>query len=343
MKKVKMVYGWILFSVIVQFIVLSYLNFIYLPGRGAVKATLYEEDAVQIKNRSMKLPKDVKDVTVSFDGLYTAWISGNKLVISDVVSGKTIKELSPPGGSFTFFRWLPDRDMLIYSIKEPDNKKGRVRISTYDIGPELERSYPDIKGLPEGSETIDIELSPLTNVVYPMIKTSETRARIYKFDIMDNLSLIMKTDLTTVIKETMYSDRLIYQTSDGKIKIRNGKNGKTSLIPVKNANLLLEVDDRDFIYAAITDDRGEITEIYFGKEGQEADEWSIIKPDKPLNAEDIFVTPRGAIYANDIQKREVYALDGTETAGYSGNLLTVLDDYVVSVDGDKLVFIVLKK
>lgn len=343
MKKIKMVYGWILFSVIMQFLVLSYMNFIYLPGRGAVKATIYEENAVPVKNRSLKLPKEARNVTVSFDGLYAAWISGDKLVIADVDSKKTIKELNTSGGSFTFFRWLPDRDMLIYSIKEPDNKKGHVRISTYDIGPELERSYPDIKGLPNDSETIDIELSPLTNVIYPMIKTSKTRARIYKFDIMDNLSLIMKTDLTTIIKETMYTDRLIYQTSDGKIRIRNGKTGKTSLTPVKNANLLLAVDDRDFIYAAAADDKGEITAIYSGKEGQKADEWEIIKPERPLSAADIFVTAEGAIYAADTQKREVYALEGTETAGYSGNLLTVLDNYVVSIDGDKLVYKALEK
>ena len=104
--------------------------------------------------------------------------------------------------------------MLIYSIKEPEGITGRVRISTYDISAELDRSYPDIKNLPSGSEIIEIELSPLTNIVYPMIKTSSSRARIYKFDIMDNLSLIMKTDLSTIIKETMYSDRLIYQTAE---------------------------------------------------------------------------------------------------------------------------------
>ena len=343
MKKLKMVYGWILFSVLVQALVLSYINFIYLPGRGAVKATVYEDKAAALKNRSFKLPDGAKNVTVSFDGLYAAYNNSNKLYIVDLDRKKTIKELNPSKETFTYFRWLPDRDMLIYSVKEPDGKNGQVRISTYDIGPELDRSYPDIKGLPEGSGIIDIELSPLTNIVYPMIKTSDTRARIYKFDIMDNLKLIMKTDMDTVIKETMYADRLIYQTSDGKISIRNGKTGKTVLLPVKAAKRLIAVDDNDFIYAAASDENGMYKVIYSGREGQKESEWETIKPERPLAPENVFVTAEGSLYEANRQEREIRNIEGTAVTGYKGELLTVLDSYVVSLDGNKLVLKLLEK
>ena len=343
MKKLKMIYCWILISVLLQAAMLSYVNFIYLPGRGAVKATMYEAETAAVKNRSFKLPEEVRDVMVSFDGLYVAFRQENDLVIVDLASRKTVKTLKPSGGVFTYFRWLPDREMLIYSTKEPEGKSGQVCISTYDIGPELERSYPNIKNLPKDSEVIDIELSPLTNIVYPMIKISKTKAKIYKFDIMDNLKFIMSSGITTIIKETMYTDSLIYQSSDGIIRIRNGKTGKTSTIPVKEAKLLLATDDNDFIHTASLDENKKITAIITGKTGQKALEWETVKLEQPLSSTDVFITAEGAIYRADKQKKEIHSLAGADVTEYQGELLTVLDHYVVSMDGNKLILRTLKK
>lgn len=343
MKKLKMVYLWILISVIVQVVVLSYVNFIYLPGRGTVKATMYEGEAAALKDRSFKLPKDANAVTVSFDGLYAAFKNGDKLVISDLDTGRTVKTLDPAGRSFTFFRWLPDREMLIYSVKEPDGKSGQVRISTYDIGPELDRSFPVIKSLAENSEVMDIVLSPLTNIVYPMIKTSDTKARIYRFDIMDNLKFVMSTSVSTDIFETMYTDSLIYQAPEGDIRVLNGKTGRTGRLPVKQATKLLATDDNDFIYAAATDKNGRLTAIHTGKADQKAEEWDTVTLEKPLEAENVFITPQGGIYSADPAARQIHALEGTGATEYQGELMAVLDDYVVSMNGNKLILKLLKK
>lgn len=343
MKKLKMIYCWILISVLLQAAVLSYINFIYLPGRGAVKATMYEVEAAAVKNRNINLPDGTMDVTISFDGLFVAYMQGNELVIADIDKKKIIKKLNPSGGSFTYFRWLPDRDMLIYSVKEPEGKSGQVRISTYDIGPELERSYPNIKSLPVGSEIINIELSPLTNIVYPMIKINKTQVKIYKFNIMDNLKYIMTKGISTIIKETMYTDNLIYQSSDGKIRVRDGKTGKISQIPVKEGKLLLDIDDKDFIYTAAIDENGGLTAIFSGKISQKAAEWETIKLEQPLLATDVFITAEGAIYAANKQRKTIHAIESTDITDYQGELLTVLDSYVVSRDGNKLLLRILKK
>lgn len=341
MRKLRMVFKWILLSILLQTAVLAYFNFIYLPNRGKYRATAYAEDSAPVKNRSFVLPEGAGEVSVSFDGLYAAYKKGKSVVIADIDKRKNIKELNPAGGSITYYRWLPDREMLIYAVKEPGGEKGRVRIATYDIGPELERSYPDIKNLPGGSEVINIELSPLTNIVYPVIKTSSTRARIYRFDIMDNLTLIMKTDLTTVIKETMYTDNLVYQPAGGKISIRNGKTGKTLQAPLKEAVLLLSVDGYDYIYAAGIDENGMAAAIYYGKAGQKEDEWKRIGLPEAVKAEDIFVTANGSVYAADRKAKTITDLENPARTEYKGELLTVLDDYSVSLDGNKLLLRVL--
>ena len=348
MKKLQMIYKWILISVILQTTILAYINYVYLPNRGQFRTTMFEIEAAPVKNRSFSLPKGAEDVRVSFDGLYAAYRLGEKLEIADLDRKKAIKSFDAGEGEFSYYRWLPDREMLIYSIKEPEGKSGRVRISTYDIVPELDRSYPDIKNLPEGSKVIGIELSPLTNIVYPKIQTSDTRARIYKFDIMDDLDLIFKTDLTTIIKETMYTDNLVYQQEGKKISIRNGSSGKTANVPVKEAGLLLAVDDNDFIYAGGVDESGKITAVYYGKAGQKADEWKALKPGKAAAKEDIYITADGAVYTADRAKNSVTCLKSADDSEsreteFEGELLTVLDNYVVSIDGSKLIMRVIKK
>lgn len=343
MKKLRKMFSWILLSAFLQTVVLAYINFIYLPGRGAFRATLYEMDAPAVKNRSFKLPEGADGVAASFDGLYAAYRVGDELEIADIDKKQIINRLKAPGGKITYYRWLPDREMLIYSVKEPNGKSGLVRISTYDIGPGLDRSYPDIKNLPEGSETIDIVLSPLTNVVYPMIKTSKTRARIYKFDIMDNLTLVMKTDLTTIIGETMYSDNLIYQRTGEKIQILDGRTGKTSQAPVKEVVTLIAVDNSDYVYAVSTDGAGSVNSVYYGRCGQKEADWNKAVLKRPSQAEDIFITAAGSIYVADRQRKTVIRPDGTVAAKYQGELLTVIDDYVAAKDGNKLMLTVLEK
>lgn len=342
MKTFKRIYRWILLSVIIQTALLAYVNYVYLPGRGAFRATAYEAQAVAVKNRSYKLPDDASGIKVSFNGLHIAYMLDDSLEIVDTDSKKIIKKLKPSGGTFSYYRWLPDREMLIYTIKEPEGKSGRVRISTYDIGPGLDRSYPDIKSLPEGSTVIDLQLSPLTNIVYPMIQSSDTRVRIYQFDIMDDLELIMKADLGMIIRETMYDDNLIYQPVGEKIIVRNGRTGKKTGLPIKGAALLLAVDDLDFIYVSSTDEAGKVETIHYGKLDHKAEEWKSAKPVKPIAAEDIFVTPLGAIYAADRHDKTIRNLKGGSSMEYQGELLTVTDNYVVTTDGNNLELKVLK-
>ena len=263
----------------------------------------------------------------------------------------------------------------------------------------------------------------MTNIVYPMIKTSNTRARVYRFDIMDNLSLIFKTDLTTIIKETMYTDNLVYQLAGERISVRNGHTGKTIYIPVKEANLLLDIDGSDVLYAGAADQSGSVTEIYYGSigaesvgtkaagtgksggaaasgtkaadagksggaaasgtkaagvgksgseaasgtraAGSEADGWDSIQLSRPVAADDIIITADGTVYIADRQNGIVECIkhsngrkdlpggtsggqDGTaqhnhKPIKYKGQLLTMLDRYIVYLDDNDLVLRTLEK
>ncbi len=334
MKGLARIYKWIVLAVLFQVFVFSYLEFVYLPNRGAVKATAFELPDTAVKSRSIKIPADAKGACVSFDGSYAVYLQGEKLVVADTKNGKNLKTLNASGGEFSFYRWLPDRDMLIYSIKEPEGKKGQVMISTFDLRPDLERSYPNITGLPAGSSVTEIELSPLTNVVYAMVKTGETRIKVYKYNIMDNLTSVMNASVKAVFKETLYSDNLVYQEPGKRVTIRSGKNGKSTYIPVKGNFQLLALDDEDNIYAGELDDSGKITAVHYGK--ADSKEWKKTALDAPFSPSEVVVTPGGSIYT--ISGDEKFIRDRTDGSQftYEGELLEVLDDYIVSKDDGRL-------
>lgn len=336
MKKMARIYKWIIVSVLLQAFVLSYLNFVYLPNRGNIKSTMYEFGDDNIKDRSVGLPSGARDIKVSYNGLFAAYIDGGNLKIVDIEKRKNIKTLEPSDGEFTFFRWLPDRDMLIYSSGTSSKSQSQVSISTYETGTALDRSYPKIKGLPVGSATSDIELSPLTNVVYVLIRTGESHTRLYKYNIMDNLSFIMKAGAGFQIKETAYNDILFYQDGEGKVKKRDGKSGKSSTVSQDSNARLLAVDSDDRAYTGSLNGEGKITDIIFGKSDQDSKEWDKLELKIPALPEDVFITPDGSVYTANRADAKIVKPDGSTAGSFKGELLEVLDDYTVSLNGSKL-------
>ena len=337
MKRIVRIYKWIVLAVLFQVLVFSYMEFVYLPNRGAVKATAFEFSEDEVKSKSIKIPADAQGALVSYDGSYAVYLQGARLIVADIKKGgRVCKTLNASGGEFSFYRWLPDRDMLIYSIKEPDAKKGQVRISTFDVGPGLERSYPKITDLPEGSMITDIELSPLTNVVYAMVKTGETRIKVYKYNIMDDLDFIMNMGIKAVFKETAYSDSLIYQEAGGKITVRSGKTGKKTYLPVKGSLQLLDVDAEDNIYAGQLDDAGKIIAVHCGKADKGSKEWKKTETGAPLALSEVVITPDGSLYRVSGKDRTILDMVDGSKFSYEGELLEILDDYIISKDDRRL-------
>jgi hypothetical protein len=342
LKSIRRIYRWIIISVFFQVALLSYINFFYLPGSRDVKATMIETDQDTKTSLSLEMPDGAENVKVSFDGKYAAYMYNGNVVIADMKKMKIIKDLEPDKGEFSCFEWIPDREMLIYAQKHIDGYSGRVQLSTYDIGAELDRSYPVIKKLPNGSEIVEIETSPLTNIVYPIIKTNENEVQVYKFDIMDELSYVMSVNIATTFKETLFTDNLVYQQPGKKINVLNGETLKKKKLPVSEPDLLLDVDDSDNIYAAQTDENGEAIIIYSGKLDQESSDWNIIKLESPCEPDDIFITSMGGIFLADRLNSTIYCVDNDTGTAYSGELVDVLDDYVVSIDDNNLLLQVLE-
>jgi len=322
---------------------LAYFDLVYLQNRGTVKATVYETEKEVSNSVEVELPREASGIKVSADGAYVAYSLDGKLEIFDISNRRGKKTIDMGEDLLFYYGWLPDRDMVIYSRRVTEKGKTAVQISTYDIHSDVERSYPEISGLPSASEVLDIELSPLTNVVYVKVKVSDSKARVYRYDIMDNLMRVMDTGISTVIKETLYNDNLIYQDDKNKIYVRAGKNKAAKQLPFKNKMVLLGVDSEDKVYVGELNKEDRVSRIYFGL----LDEllkgsWTEIPLEKPVLPGNILITPKGAVYELAEAEGLLRGIDGSENIAYEGKFIELLDDYVVTRGGKGLKFTTIK-
>lgn len=333
MKSIARIYKWIIISVALQLIMLSYFNFIYLPGRSNIKATFFEDGSKT--DISVVLPNNASDIKVSFDGAFAGYIDGGNLEIIELRKGKKIKTIAPDTEELSYYRWLPDRNMVIYALCDSKGSSAEVNINTFELDLEMERSYPPIKKLPAGSRVHDLELSPLTNIVYVKVNTSETKSRIYKFNIMDNLSFIDTMASDVEIKALNYSDSLTY-AEGSKLRIRNGISGALSTFSFESKIVLLAIDSKDNIYAGELNEEGKVVRIRFGKTEDFKDKnWEVVELERPLFSREISVTPDGSIYATSEANR-IYDLRSDRQIAYSGEFLGMLNEAVISKNGNRL-------
>lgn len=336
MKRQNPIVRWISISIILQVAILSYINFIYLPNRGKVSVSAFNFSDEKVGDKTVKLPNGAENIEISYNGLYAAYKLDNRIEVYDVKAGKVVKKLDAKSGKVSCFRWLLDRDILIYSVKEPDGKAGQVQLLTYDLGAGAERNYPKLTGLTDGSEVIDIEVSALTNVVYFKVKTSETRVKIYKYNIMDRLKFVMNAKVETVIKETAYEDNLVYSDTKDDIYVVKGSNSSKDKFYFNESLVLLEIDSEDNIYAGVLNDSGKVVAIKAGKTDTPEKEWKTVELKNAAAAEDIFIPDGGGIYVADRENKTITDVQSGSSYAYKGELLDVLDDYKVTVEGNKL-------
>lgn len=340
MKRVGRAYRWFLLSLILQVLLLCYLEFFYLNSSGSVKVTAYAPANEKPSNREIVLPQDASGIKVSNDGSYAAYLTEGNLEITDTKNNKNKKTLKREGWELTSFTWVPDRPMVAVAYVK-SGKTSSVVITTYEMSTGVERSYPELKGLSPGSRVTGIELSPLTNIVYFKLKTSETKAAIYRFNIMDNMKRLLSIAPEAKFLETIYSENLIYE-SGGAIKVRSGKTGKTYTVPVKSRCELIGLDSEDKVYIGVIGENGKIPSVHYGDMTASGVDLEKVDLKEPVDPGNLLVSPDGMILEKVDKDNALYDTGTGKKYGYSGEFVQLLDNYIVSKAGRRLKLAVVK-
>lgn len=345
MKRIKAlrIYKWIILSTVLQVIMLLFFNNIYLNSRGEATMIPIPSDNQKTSKQviNVSIPENATDIKVSFDSGYVGYMMDENLEIYDIKAKKVAKSISLKKDIITNYHWLTDRSTLVYATRTPDEGPGSVQIITYSMDTEVQHDYPKITGLPRKSEIVSVELSHLTNTIYTLVKTSETEAKIYRYNVMSQLFHISNTSADTIIKNMYYRDKLVYQDNkSNKVGIFTWTDpkGTTEALTIKNKAVLLGVaGSEDEIYFGELNGDKKISKIVYGKEGEDPDNlWKNVTLKAPVLPENLILSSGGDIYELVESKKMVYNISKNIELTYKGKLIEVTDKQIVSLDNKEL-------
>ena len=338
MRSIAKWYKWILLAVMFQFCVLLYINNIYLNTDVSVSAVTAEPSA-KPSTGDFKVPAGINDIKMSYNAKFAAYLEDGILHVLNADNNQDKKVAGMGADKITYFRWLPDRDMVIFSSDTKDGNKGVIQMSTYESDSETSRDYPEISGISSNSKVMDIELSPYTNVVYAKINTSDSTSKIIRFNIMSQYAHVMNLKSDAVIKECTYVNKLVYQNEGSSIYIYDGINRTKNKIPVDAENVrVLDIDMNDTLYIGVLDSSGNVTEILHQKitEEKPTDNWTKIALKESTSIDDVIISGNGNIYTNNKNENKVTNILNDRKASYRGDFIEILDGALVSKNENKV-------
>lgn len=339
-RTIKRITIWTIVSLLVQLVVLSYFNYLYLPNKNKVNIVVVNPQEAA-GSRQARIPADAENIKVSYNGKYAAYLHKNELCLIETKGSRIIKSFPSDGKVLSYYMWLPDRNIIIYSMGTWKEEGSVIEVNTYDADGDILRDYPELEVREIKSEVLEIALSPLTNIVYIKVGNN-SKSSIYKFDIMDNLSFIMDVDFSTRIKKALYSDTLILQHRDLSLYIWDGGKLYPLNSPAEGKSIMLGLDGEDNIYLGEMNQEGKIFRIFAGKVDQEGvDSWNKIELLSQADADKIIISKHGEIYILDdkesplksiIKKNEhtIFNLTKKIKRAYKGDFIELIDWHIVS-------------
>lgn len=299
----------------------------------------------------VKTPQKASGFKVSYDGSYMSYIKDNKLEIIDLNNNNIIKTIE---GKFcsterledrdslqailSYYEWLNDRNALIYSVRAPDGEPGIVQLITYNMETGSSHGYPPVMvNMPEGSETLDIEYSTKTNVIYTKVKVSDTRSDIYRHNILDQITYVMSTDIGIVFKKLNLTDRFVFKDQKNNLAIWNGVKKTFNTIPFKSSVCLLGVDCNDLIYIGEIISENLIKKIHYGKHNLSPEKWNSIELDTPKLSQNIIIGSNGSIYEICHEDHMLQNIISAEKLFYEGDFIEITKNHLVSLKEKELI------
>lgn len=372
MKKVALrIYKWILFSIILQVTIYLFINNIYLSNRSHIAdsvkfvpaaASPTEIPKKEEPEKGVLLPPNVKNIAISYDQTLAAYVVDNKLEIFDLINKKVRKTLSPQfsntenenvknkiEGEITAFKWLSDKNTLIYALSVKSDAPARVQITTYDA--DSDKSYTGVtmtnNYLPDGSAITDLIISPLNMIIYAKTRIYETQARFYRINIMNEIYASFTTSIDASAKIGRYGEVLLYQDKDFKLYRKMGMYNAPMQLQFTSKMALLDLiakesEGKDYVYAGELNEEGKVQKIYSGKAEAPASEWTAMNLKEPLNPENILIGKTGSVFFMKENENAIYNLQTNVKTTFAGKFIGITGNSIAHLDHDLLKFTLLK-
>jgi hypothetical protein len=338
-KLILRIYKWIIISVTLQILLLMFVD-TYMFGSGSEITTsddpVVEEPKVPDGSK-VNIGEKASNIKISYEKRFASYILDGKLMVMDIAKKSNIKEIFETGKDVTYYRWMNDRNILIYATKTNIGTSSELEITTIDVDNDKIRVLPKITKQPFNSQINSIEFSHLTNMIYAKAVTGKVE-RIYSFDIMNQMEYVTETTLGAVMRETNLTDHLFMDNGIGKIKIWSGSRRSINTLDVKEKSVLLGITEKDEVILGVLDKDNLIEAIKVGKMEQNTIKtWKTIEMENHGDAEYFIITNEGKIFYNDIKISTLFEVGSILNKQYNGKLVDVKGDSIITQQDEKLI------
>jgi len=224
----------------------------------------------------------------SYNREYMAMVTPTAVTIYHSQDKSDVQKIDLKGREVSFFEWLPDRNLVLMALYDPDARgTDDIIIAQYNpLSPEHELDTP-IEGVPAGAKVTAMAYSTATNAVYMKVKVGEERYRIYRTDAnYDTRRIYVQAENIGHIDVYYDRDVFFYDDADeGVMYTFNGSDSSWRTISPPGFFRLIGVDRDKQIYAVRLGKNKQVEEMYIGKLGVGFE--SVAKVTTPLTVEQV--------------------------------------------------------
>lgn len=335
MKVFRRILVWAVLSLALQFGGLIYVNNYLLASQAKIKIQKVEKTSKNIKDAVVSIPSNAKNAQVSFDAKYLAYYDNDSLKIVNTKTGKVNNVDFNDGVKVSYFKWLPDRNRMLIGEKHTTSSGNSFKLSYYDVDKDVKEQIKDLTWADKKAEVVDIQASPLTNVIYVKVALGGKRSSIYWINIMKEMKKV-ETNAYVIgnIDSLSHKDKLLYEDLTHHRVYVTG-NRQQIIIPGVSDTCLIGVDDEDRVYIGEMENN-QVTKVYYGDLSENTSSWKSEKLSEPANQSDIYISPNGRIHVNDNLRGVITELGSGKETNYNGNFMQMYTDGVTSVSEGKL-------
>jgi hypothetical protein len=353
MRNVKRIASWILVSLVLQSAVLFYLDKNYFVTETEFETKKIETPTAKQQKEEIivKVPEEAKHVSVSYDGKFLSYDDNGMIKVTNTVTGLTNDVAFEKEEKVSFYKWLPDTNLMIIAQKKTVGKEDILTFSNYDAPKNKKKEIStDNRGksisitLPDNqSEVENIELSPLTNMIYVKINHKGNRNTIYSMNVMAQIEkLKLNTFFAGNILTFPHEARMAYEDKTYNRIYVTGVNKPISINGVSKPGLIA-TDDENRLYIGQLDSSDKVEKVYYGMVKDAVDKWKSVDFKKPVDKRDLFVSSDGSIYINNNLKGVVTNMHTGKETAYTGKFLKMFNGGIAAVSDGKLIKIPLDK
>lgn len=343
MRAVKRLILWTLMPIILELAGFIYFNNFYLNDETSFNTKKVQLVSKDYNKINADIPDDAKYIRVSYNGNYISYYENGVINVVDT-SDNSKKEISfDDGSTFSAYKWLPDRDIMLIAKKYNDSGTSYMKFESYNAKKDEKITLSDQDNKQVKIDLINSEydvqhitLSTATNVTYIQIGKADGRSRIYRINVMAQMERTRYNDcMLGNIAVINKKDKLVYEDrTHNRIRVIGMKN---PIATGENAtHYLLDTDDEDRIYIG-NGGNNKVNKIFVVKLNTPRSQWKTIKLKRSVRKSDIYISRAGKIYVNNIADNTVIELESGKEIHYKGKLVKMYDCGVLSKSDGKLV------